>query len=136
MQEFDPVFDAVFGEHENYLFKLFLCNPSLLRDCPELRFQLVAIGHVVVQISPDHQRSVAAHPQAAHKFCRHFRDKIGSSSAIYEADHIVPDPRSNPCRSKSPQKGVDENWIDALTAFPLVKANDLSTASHEPTPSR
>ena len=63
-QKIDPVFDAVLGEQENNLIKLILCDPSLLRGRPEPCFQLVTMLHVVIQISPDHQRRVSTHCQA------------------------------------------------------------------------
>lgn len=135
-QELNPVLKSIFGKHEDHLLEVFFFNAALLRDSPKLVFQLVAVLHVVIKISPYHQRRVATPLQTALQLSGHSRYQFGSSSAIFSSEEVIALLRSNPCGVKFLQQTEDENRINAAALFPFVQADDLRAASHEPTPLR
>ena len=47
-QKLNPILQPIFGKNENCLFKLFPCDSSRLRHCPELLLQDLTIGHIVI----------------------------------------------------------------------------------------
>lgn len=60
LQKLDPVFDSVFRKNKDDLIELGARDALLLRLLPKLALQRFAIGHVVIQVRPHHERGVTA----------------------------------------------------------------------------
>ena len=92
---------------------------------------MIPILHVVIQVCPDHQRSVSPRLKTALQLLWHSCDQRFSSAAVYGPEDVVTLPRTNPCGLEGFQQRINKNRVNAPAFLALVKAKDLGTTSHE-----
>ena len=87
-QKLNPVLKPVLGKDKHDLVELFLPDLSLLRGAPESLFQLLAGFHVVIQVSPDHQRRIPAHREATSQFGWHSCNQVTPATTSHTPDQL------------------------------------------------
>lgn len=134
LQELNPVFQPILSEDKDDLFEFVISDSTLAGGSPELLLQPPAILHIIIEIRPNHERRVSTHRETGSKLARHAPNDFTSASARHKPTDAGTH-RPYPTRIKSFEKSRNKDPVNAPPFLALMQADNLGSATHEPTPS-